>query len=928
MDGVSGTSSIQTGDTGVRTFALTADELHVAIVDLKGKVIIVALTHLTHPMGQTRIYSSNDVVQTYNHCVSASVAMQTSASVPAGCKVSWTSVSGRPVLAIPAPSGSCTLCIATDSGKWEDRSLANSLEGPLSHGNSDVNLAVFSPQGTHLATAATDGSILIWELNHAQLVQSRPVKRFSARTVNPLFDLVWGPLDGDNYLLASTRNGFVRIDDVIDAPVPVAVIPSIAHSSSVEMDAVSISATPVEQSIPMPTVPKKRLTKANESAAANDSDDDAFAATQASSVVPATADSETNNESIAKIKQQSGLMKRNVNKLADEEEEDMIEENGDIESEWAQNNGGGLAELDARIHTLESAKSDSLLPVQAPFQPASTTKDDKQRRYLVWNHIGNITLREEPEANQNRIEIRFADTMGRNKQEAFADTDGFVMAALSNEGALFATPMEVLEEDAFRKPLGSKIHYHAFPAQPQLEGANETFTIDLPENEEATNVAVGRGWSAVATSTGLLRIFSSTGVQLHVFWLKGPVVTLVGSATQLAIFYNAAQPMCGTVQIKMDLYALFWDRPMVSRCVASELAVPLTRGSHLSWAGFETDTRCVSIVDSAGMLSVLLTPMGWQWTPVLDIEKAKRDPSHSWWPVTVKRDKLAYVLLNGESKPVIYPQPVVATKPLRVPIAEIKEGRDKGESANQRSHDLVLVQALTAHAEHLKTEEDVFGLWSVEDDMAPEALAARLEKQQIEADKTVLKMFQEACRVQQIAKALDLARKLRTDKALQAGTQIANKFGRPAVAAKLDELLEARFAQQQQQQREQESQQEQPEGPVNSRSHASTQPSEYDSQKGIGAQIYQDSLENVLPVTHTLGPDVGPVAVTPAENRPQNPFKKAAHSPIKRKAGEYDMDDLQKMKSSPSPAKKPLLSRQSSFTENARSQRLGTSSFL
>jgi hypothetical protein len=47
-----------------------------------------------------------------------------------------------------------------------------------------------------------------------------------------------------------------------------------------------------------------------------------------------------------------------------------------------------------------------------PFHPvvhsSSTHPDDKGRRYLVWNEIGNITLRED--ITENRIEIRFTDT--------------------------------------------------------------------------------------------------------------------------------------------------------------------------------------------------------------------------------------------------------------------------------------------------------------------------------------------------------------------------------------------------------------------------------------------------------------------------------------------------------------------------------------
>jgi len=964
VDGVSGTASVQTAETGIRTFAMhprgnAAGDGLIGMMDLKGRVSVSSLHVDNHPMGKT--YSSNDVVYSLQELVHPAVAMMTDADVEAGCKISWApgscsytshgvapsvSVEVKNVLAVPGKRGSCVLVLEKPD-YWSDVNLVpEDAEGDLSHGENDLNLAVFNPQGTHLATADVLGGVLVWEMNASNIQQSKPVKKF-AGVGAALYDLAWGRCDGDNYLLASTRKGWGRLDDAaVAAPASVEATPSPPAAAE------SSSQTP---SVAPAAAAKKKLVKKN--AALDDSDDEAdFAAPAAAAAAAAAPASASASGSVAAMPADSAVdidmtsvaaiknaAQRKLRKTSDEDDDEdgEMEEDGDIKNEWDRNAmGQGLSDMDTRLALLETAKSDSMVRIQEPFQPGSTTNDDKYRRYLVWNSIGSITLREEHEQGQNRIEIRFADVNGRNKQEAFADTDGYIMAALSHEGAIFATAMGDADDDDIRKPLGSKIHYHAFPAQQKLVGANETFTASLPEGEEATNVAVGSGWCAVATTAGFLRVFSSTGVQTNVYWLKGPTVTLCGTSTQLAVFYNAGQPVAGTVQIKLELYSLFWDRPSANRCISSDLSVPLSQGASLRWAGFETDTRCVCICDSVGMVSMLFKPMGWQWVPVLDIERAKRDPSHVWWPIQIRKDKLGYVLLNGESKPAIYPPPVVATRPLRIPIAEVREGKDKGEAANQRSHDLVFAQAVTAHYEACKVEEDVFGLWSIEDDMTPEALETRYEKQQIEADKTVLKMFQDACRTHQLAKALDLAHKLRTEKALQAGTQIANKFGRPTVAAKVDDLREVRFAQQQQARQQQQQEQEhmyfreEPAAAVPARAAAQHAPSYtveheqsgYASDSGAQpVEIYHDAAYESL----ALGP-AG--SVTPAEERskPANPFKKAQHSPVKRKAGEYAMDDLKRMKASPSPAKKPLLSRQSSFTENARlgTQRMSSNSFL
>lgn len=63
---------------------------------------------------------------------------------------------------------------------------------------------------------------------------------------------------------------------------------------------------------------------------------------------------------------------------------------------------------------------------------------------------------------------------------------------------------------------------------------SQTFTVNLNSGEAALAVAVGQGWSAVATSHGLLRLFSSTGIPLALLCLKGSVITMIGYAHQLA----------------------------------------------------------------------------------------------------------------------------------------------------------------------------------------------------------------------------------------------------------------------------------------------------------------------------------------------------------------------------------------------------------
>lgn len=204
---------------------------------------------------------------------------------------------------------------------------------------------------------------------------------------------------------------------------------------------------------------------------------------------------------------------------------------------------------------------------------------------------------------------------------------------------------------------------------------------------------------------------------------------------------------------------------------------------------------------------MLLCSFGWQWTPVLDLNHAKRTPDHTLWPVTVKGNRLSHVLLNGESRPATYPQPITSMKTFKMPITEIKEGKDRGVGQNDRMHSLLWESGMAAHLEALKSQESSTGV--LPEGLTSEDLERKLEDQQVECDKIVLTLFQIACLEQRIEQALDYAHRLRTDQALSSAIKIANHFGRTSIATAVDAMLAARqevaedLAWQQQQQQQQ-----------------------------------------------------------------------------------------------------------------------------
>jgi hypothetical protein len=197
------------------------------------------------------------------------------------------------------------------------------------------------------------------------------------------------------------------------------------------------------------------------------------------------------------------------------------------------------------------------------------------------------------------------------------------------------------------------------------------------------------------------------------------------------------------------------------------------------------ETSTLFLLSSSGVLCALLFAAAWRWVPVLD-NSLKKSIDQVLWPVAVKLDRLCYVLLNGESQPAVHPQPVITTRHFRLPISESKDGKDRGEAINDRARAMLWESLkLSTVLELMRTEESFRTASGCLD-------ATVLGEVGFEADKRILVMLQDACKSGRIASALDLSRRLVTEKAVWSGIAIANHFGRTQLARNLQDLLEQR----------------------------------------------------------------------------------------------------------------------------------------
>ncbi len=179
--------------------------------------------------------------------------------------------------------------------------------------------------------------------------------------------------------------------------------------------------------------------------------------------------------------------------------------------------------------------------------------------------------------------------------------------------------------------------------------------------EHVEAVAIGDTWAAAATSSLYLRLFSYSGIQKGLLSLPGPIVAMVGDASQLAVVYHDGVGLPGSQHLALMIMNVDTGK------VQHQGTLPLSRKSTLTWLGFSDDGLLVT-ADSNGVYRVVLSGSGYMWCPLLDtktLPKAERP-----WPIAVIGNQLLNVKCKGALQyPVASPErPVPELLSLQMPF--------------------------------------------------------------------------------------------------------------------------------------------------------------------------------------------------------------------------------------------------------------------
>lgn len=430
------------------------------------------------------------------------------------------------------------------------------------------------------------------------------------------------------------------------------------------------------------------------------------------------------------------------------------------------------------------APSLAMVEKQAAFAPSSSPLD-LPRRFLVWNHMGSIVLRNSSEEDRAAVDIHFTNA-GFRRPISFTDNLGFIVGSLGEDGAVFATDLteedeQQADDDALdgtelglsettrravlksrrdpNKATGSTVYFHRFETIARMR--DKDWYLTLPSGERVLGCACGDGWAAVMTSRRFLRLFSSGGNQGQILWLDGAPVTMVGRSRFLAVFYHQGEPSRDGSQ---NLGYMLLDA-MSNRVVVKGVASCVGEGATLAWVGFNND-GCLLAMDSDGLVSMLVSTSDdnetWAWMPMLDTLGLRKSSDDSFWPVTIYDGKLVCVPLKGGRKhPDAARRPVTTALSLRLPFA-------RGPLTKTNALEELSVRATIAlhqkKAVQLVTNGD-------EEDEQFEREYLGLSAQ---VDKVTLKMFAAIIEAGKLERALDLVDRLNLEKSFDLAMTIAD----------------------------------------------------------------------------------------------------------------------------------------------------------
>ncbi|EDO19239.1 hypothetical protein Kpol_1050p99 [Vanderwaltozyma polyspora DSM 70294] len=452
-----------------------------------------------------------------------------------------------------------------------------------------------------------------------------------------------------------------------------------------------------------------------------------------------------------------------------------------------------------------------------PISPGATPYGNSDRRYLTMNSIGYVvSVRNN---DQNSVTVSFFD-LGKFSEYHFEDLFGYDICSLNDRGTLFGQSKT------------GQIHYRPHSSL----NANWTKSIPLQRGERITCVTATPKRINIGTSYGYLRTFNQFGVAISVEKMS-PIVCM--AAYEYKVFTVHYSVFHGVS------YSLFEQSPSNLRYFQRECPLPimLPQGNPEVDRAFDSDFThfnpmgIKSIFFSIygdpcifGNDNVLLILSKWRsamksrWIPILDsnmevwkMSGGKDSNDVHVWPLGLTYDTLNCILVKGKNPWPDFPLPLPSELEVRIPtlvksqiLQETKNKKklrteegilddEEEDGEGEGNEELEIPVNMAAEEEYLRAKV----LSTLLNDTLDNDGELYGNEREIlkgltgEHDKSLLRLFADACAEQSSDKALSIAQELEQDRALNAAMKISERAELMTLVKKINTLREARFEQQQ-----------------------------------------------------------------------------------------------------------------------------------
>lgn len=609
----------------------------------------------------------------------------------------------------------------------------------------------FCPNGRYLAAATADNQITIWEMSSRAPVRAR-------RAEAHVTGLSWHP-SANTLAWTDTDGQLIRWQDVLSSN----------HASPFESIAFG--------------APQSNSTRTGV--------DDLFAGID-------DEDSEQMNDE-AFGNDQAGDGKERRPRIDFEDDADNLDHFVVVDDD---DDDGGYSKALAseRRRGLKAKFSQprhAAIEAQPTFQPNSTPMRNS-RRFLSLSLLGSLLSIDQD--THHVVSFESFDTAARRNWK-LVDYFGYSMASVAAGGALLACPRKGDNQSA--------VHFKPFEAAGAWSMPGAEWRAEMPRGEEVVAIAMGgapqrrpgresgdevadvaaalTSTAVVATSSGYLRFFSSSGLQRYVWAFGSPVVALAAGKQHALVVHRNQTPLEGFQHLSYTLIDL------ISFQTKQTGVLPLGKEVTLQWTGFnELDIPVV--YDSRGVLCLLdrafAAPGQSRWTPVLDtaLLSASRDGGDTendssrtrFWPLAASATQMFCIFVRGQNSfpdPSANGHPLIQEVDLKLPLVGLN--LPGGELEERRLRQTLLASAVRS----------AFGSLVV----APTEYASEIPVPAAlvhESDKDILQIIQLACKSDKHARALDAARELHGNRMLDAALQIAGFFRLTSLADRMASLKE------------------------------------------------------------------------------------------------------------------------------------------